>query len=64
MNIKYKNNIRIELEDGSILRIYKRNHKYQITGFDKDLNLLPVKTYQSLERVKKYMLETYGVELE
>ena len=62
--MKYKNNMRIETEDGSIIRINQRDFKYRITGFDKDLNLLPIKTYQTLEGVKKYMLKTDNVELE
>ena len=64
LKMKYKNNIRIETENNDVIRINRDGFKYTITGFDKDLNLLPTKTYQTLDGVKKYMFKTYNVELE
>ena len=64
MTMKYKNGMRIELDSGSVIRINRQNYKYRIAGYDRDLNLLPIKTYKTLDGVKKYMLKTYGIVLE
>lgn len=61
--IKYKNNIRLEMNNGDTIRINKREHKYEISGFDKDLNLFKPRVYNTLDGVKKYILRTYDIEL-
>ena len=61
--IKYKNNIRLEANNGDVIRIFKREHKYVISGFDKNLDLLKPHVYNSFRGVQNYILKTYNIEL-
>ena len=61
--MKFKNGLRIEADNGDVVRINKREHKYVVSGFDKDNNLFRPHTYNSLNGVKNYILRTYNIEL-
>ena len=61
--IKYKNGIKLECDNGDVVRVNRSSKKYVVTGFNKDLDLLPQKVYQSFDGVKKYILKTYNIEL-
>jgi len=62
-SIKYKNNIRIETDNGDIIRIYKRAKAYYIDGFDKNLKLFKPRRYLSFDGVKNFMNKTYNIKL-